>query len=207
MKATELPSLKNAPNTLREYETIYILRPTTVNDQVAEVNSKVKTIIESAGGKVLGVDNWGKRRLAYEIQKERRGIYLYWRYLGDKTVVREFERNMKLSDAVIRYMTTKIDEDVDPNAKPTDVTEETFESAANTAADEEDLYLTRSKDADTGNAEGNDDDDSDTYNKAHSNEPKVSTEKVAASAAEQVKVDTTEKAEDSTSEPSDKDSE
>ncbi len=143
---TQLTSLADAPNTLREYETIYILRPNTSNDQVGDVNGRVREIIESRGGKVVNVDNWGKRRLAYEIKKELRGIYLYWQYLGSPDIVTEFERNMRMIDSVIRYMTVKIDSNVDPSARPTEVDAETYEKAAVTAADEEELMLRRSDD-------------------------------------------------------------
>ncbi len=138
---TQLPSLADAPGTNREYETIYILRPGITNDDVAEVNSRVRGIIENMGGKVLKVDNWGKRRLAYEVRKERKGIYLYWQYLAGPGVVEEFERNMRMLDSVIRYMTVKLDSDIDPDARPSEVTDESYEKAANTAADEEDMFL------------------------------------------------------------------
>jgi small subunit ribosomal protein S6 len=137
----QLQSLKDAPGTLREYETIYILSPNTLNDKVGEVNDRVKTIIEERGGKVIKVDNWGKRRLAYEIRAERKGIYLYWQYLGNPDIVAEFERNMRMLDSVMRYMTVKVDEDIDPGARPSEADDEMFEAAANTAADEEDIML------------------------------------------------------------------
>lgn len=140
----QLESLADAPGTSREYETIYILRPNLSNDEVADVNNRVRNIIETMGGKVLKVDNWGKRRLAYEVSKERKGIYLYWQYLAGAGVVDEFERNMRMLDSVIRYMTVKLDASVDPDARPSEVDEETYEKAANTAADEEDLFLQRS---------------------------------------------------------------
>ena len=137
----QLTSLADAPGTLREYETIYILNPDTLNDKVADVNSKLKGIIEDQGGRVLKVDNWGKRRLSYEIAKQRKGIYLYWQYLGNPDIVAEFERNMRMLDSVIRYMTVKIDADIDPGARPSELDEDSYERAATTAADEEDLML------------------------------------------------------------------
>jgi small subunit ribosomal protein S6 len=129
---------------VREYETIYILRPDTVNDKVAELNQKVRTIIESFGGKVMAVDNWGKRKLAYEIKKELKGIYLYWQYLGTADVVSEFERNMRMLDAVIRYMTVINKTDVDPGSAESTVNDETYSKASQTAADEEELMMRRS---------------------------------------------------------------
>ena len=113
-----LQSLKDTPNTSREYETIYILRPNTPNEGVAEVNTRIKGVIESMGGKVIKVDNWGKRRLAYEVAKERKGIYLYWLYLANSGVVEEAERNLRMLDNVIRYLTVKVDENVVVDARP-----------------------------------------------------------------------------------------
>jgi small subunit ribosomal protein S6 len=143
----ELQSLADAPGTLREYETIYILRPDTQNDKVAEVNERVRGIIESLGGVVLNVDNWGKRKLAYEIKKELKGIYLFWQYLGSSQVVTEFERNMRMLDPVIRYMTVMSARDIDPSTKQSQVTEETYTKAASTAADEEEMMLRRTEEA------------------------------------------------------------
>jgi small subunit ribosomal protein S6 len=138
-----LQSLRDKPDTAREYETIYILRPNTPNEGVAEVNTRIKGVIEGMGGKVIKIDNWGKRRLAYEVAKERKGIYLYWQYLAQPGVVEETERNLRMLDAVIRYLTVKVDEDVDVTARPTEIDETSFEKAAQTAADEEDMFLSR----------------------------------------------------------------
>jgi small subunit ribosomal protein S6 len=141
-----LESLRDTPNTSREYETTYILRPNTPNEGVAEVNTRIKGIIEGMGGKVIKVDNWGKRRLAYEVAKERKGIYIYWQYLAKPGVVEETERNLRMLDNVIRYLTVKIDENIDVTARPTELDDTSFEKAAQTAADEEDLFLSRGGD-------------------------------------------------------------
>jgi small subunit ribosomal protein S6 len=141
-----LQSLRDKPDTSREYETIYILRPNTPNEGVAEVNTRIKGVIEGMGGKILKIDNWGKRRLAYEVAKERKGIYLYWLYLAQPGVVEETERNLRMLDSVIRYLTVKVDEDIDVTARPTELDDTSFEKAAQTAADEEDLFLSRGSD-------------------------------------------------------------
>jgi small subunit ribosomal protein S6 len=155
----QLPSLADAPGTLREYETIYILRPDTQNDKVAEVNTRVKGIIESMGGVVLAVDNWGKRKLAYEIKKELKGIYLYWQYLATPGVVAEFERNMRMLDPVVRYMTIANERDIDPKERQSQVTDETYTKAATTAADEEELMMRRTEESAEGDEFGADDED------------------------------------------------
>src|SRR3954469_1398990 len=141
-----LQSLRDTPNTAREYETTYILRPNTSNEGVAEVNTRIKGIIEGMGGKIIKVDNWGKRRLAYEVAKERKGIYLYWQYLAQPGVVEETERNLRMLDNVIRYLTVKVDDNIDVTARPTEIDDASYEKAPQSAADEEDLFLSRAPD-------------------------------------------------------------
>src|SRR5215471_20115783 len=132
-------SMRDEPGTLREYETIFILRPDTQNDAISQVNGRIRGVIEQAGGKLLKLDNWGKRKLAYEIKKELKGIYLYWQYLGSSGLVQELERNLRMLDSVVRYYTTIVDADIDPNARPSAVTDETFAAAATTGPDEEEI--------------------------------------------------------------------
>lgn len=170
-----LQSLADKPGTSREYETVYILRPNTPNEGVAEVNTRIRGIIEGMGGKILKVDNWGKRRLAYEVAKERKGIYLYWQYLANPGVVEETERNLRMLDSVIRYLTVKVDEDVDTGARPSELADDSFEKAAQTAADEEDIFLSRSTD----DASSDDDDEfgGDEYDNLPSMNPAQATEK------------------------------
>jgi small subunit ribosomal protein S6 len=152
-----LQSLRDTPNTSREYETTYILRPNTSNEGVAEVNTRIRGIIENMGGKIIKVDNWGKRRLAYEVAKERKGIYLYWQYLAQPGVVEETERNLRMLDSVIRYLTVKVDENIDVTARPSEIDDTSYEKAAQTAADEEDLFLSRGIDDLTASSDDEDD--------------------------------------------------
>lgn len=149
-----LQSMRDQPGTQREYETIYILRPEATSEQLQQVNGRIRDVIEQAQGKLLRVENWGKRKLAYEIEKHHKGIYLYWRYLAPPALVAEVERNLRLMDLVIRFLSVKIDADVNPDARPTDVTGETFVAAAETRLDEEDYYLGRATDDDEGDGEG-----------------------------------------------------
>jgi small subunit ribosomal protein S6 len=139
MSTQQLKSQKDEPGTSRDYETIFILRPDTANTDVGQVNTRLRGIVEQMGGKVLKVDNWGKRKLAYEVAKQLKGIYLYWRYLGHSGLVEELERNLRMLDSVIRYYTVKIDQDVVPDARPSEVTDDTWNKASETAADEEEI--------------------------------------------------------------------
>src|SRR5262245_39956416 len=132
-------SMRDEPGTQREYETIFILRPDTNQEGITLVNTRVRSVIDQMGGKIMKLDNWGKRKLAYEIKKQLKGIYLYWQFLGTTGMVEEIERNLRMLDSVIRYYTVKVDEDVDPNARPSTFDEETFTKAASTVPDEEEL--------------------------------------------------------------------
>ncbi|MBS1120614.1 MAG: ribosomal protein [Deltaproteobacteria bacterium] len=152
-----LQSLRDTPNTAREYETTFILRPNTPNEGVADVNTRIRGIIEGMGGKIIKVDNWGKRRLAYEVAKERKGIYLYWQYLAQPGVVEETERNLRMLDSVIRYLTVKVDSDIDVGARPSEIDETSYEKAAQTAADEEDIFLSRGTDDSASSSDDEDD--------------------------------------------------
>jgi small subunit ribosomal protein S6 len=136
---TQLKSMKDEPNTLREYETIFILRPETNQDGIQAVNTRIRAVIDQMDGRLLKLDNWGKRKLAYEVRKQLKGIYLYWQYLGTSGTVEEIERNLRMLDSVVRYYTVLVDEDVVPDARPTEVTDESFQKAATTGPDEEEI--------------------------------------------------------------------
>ena len=89
MAEQRLGSARDMAGRKREYETTYILRPDSTNDVIAQVNTKARTVIETNGGTILKVDNWGKRKLAYEVQKQLKGIYLFFSYLGPAGLVEE----------------------------------------------------------------------------------------------------------------------
>ncbi|NNK42933.1 MAG: 30S ribosomal protein S6, partial [Myxococcales bacterium] len=98
----------------REYETIYILRPDISNDAAEKVVERAKDVIARLDGTLTKLDNWGKRKLAYPIQKNTRGIFVYLKYVGFNDLVAELERNLRLLDEVVRFQTVLLDEDVDP---------------------------------------------------------------------------------------------
>ena len=134
-----LGSSRDMAGRKREYETIYILRPDSTSDVIAQVNQKVRGVIEAGGGVLLKIDNWGKRKLAYEVKKQLKGIYLFFSYLGQAGLLEEVERNLRLTDSVIRYYSVKIAENVDPAARTSEFTEEAFTKAATPGPDEEEI--------------------------------------------------------------------
>src|SRR3954447_17006842 len=96
----------------REYETIYILRSSVDPDEADRVANRVREVITSLGGRLLRIDNWGRRRLAYTIRKSTRGVFVYLRYVGLNNLVAEIERNLRLIDDVMRFQTVQIKDKV-----------------------------------------------------------------------------------------------
>jgi small subunit ribosomal protein S6 len=97
-----------------DYETIFILRADIDSDASERAISRAVGAIEQGGGKLLKLESWGKRRLAFPIGKQRKGFYVYVRYLGYRGLIAELERNLRMLDTVLRYMTTRLRADVDP---------------------------------------------------------------------------------------------
>jgi small subunit ribosomal protein S6 len=102
-----------APGRAREYETIYILRPDIDADGAERIGSRLAEVVGRESGRLTKVETWGRRRLAYDIAKHRRGVYVYLKYLGGGKVVSEIERNLRLSDGVLKYQTVLVRNDVE----------------------------------------------------------------------------------------------
>lgn len=102
----------------REYETIFILNPEIATDTMEQIAGRLTDVVSRLEGKLLRAENWGRRRLAYPVRKNQKGIYVYLRYLGYEDMVPELERNMRMLEPVIKYMTVKLDEDVNPEVRP-----------------------------------------------------------------------------------------
>ena len=89
------------------YETMYILRPDSAEDEVTNHIDKYNKLLEEFGGTILDSQMRGKRRLAYQIAKHREGIYVQLSHQGDGQHIFKIEKAMRLSEDVIRYMTVK----------------------------------------------------------------------------------------------------
>ncbi|MBD2197236.1 MULTISPECIES: 30S ribosomal protein S6 [Calothrix] len=89
------------------YETMYILRPDLGDEQVEQAINKYQNLLKEQGAGEIQIQNRGKRRLAYEIKKQRDGIYIQFNYTAPPTAIAPVERAMRLSEEVIRYLTTK----------------------------------------------------------------------------------------------------
>ncbi len=97
---------------MREYEFVYVVQPDAEPERLAEIHARVESAIEGGQGRMLLRDDWGKRRLAYEIQKFQKGHYFLVEMLGDGKFISELERGMRLDPDVLRYLTILVDEQV-----------------------------------------------------------------------------------------------
>ena len=89
------------------YESIFIVRSTLSDEEVAKMSEKIREMIEKRGGSVLRMENWGKRKLAYEVKREKKGAYLLFCFKGDGKLVAELERHWLVEDALIKFLTVK----------------------------------------------------------------------------------------------------
>lgn len=96
------------------YETTLILRPDVTEDAPKALIEKLKGIIQAHGGETLAVEEWGKRKLAYVIKRESRGVYVYLLYTGNNSLVAELERNLRITESVLRFLTVGLGKDFDP---------------------------------------------------------------------------------------------
>jgi small subunit ribosomal protein S6 len=104
----------------REYETIYILRSDVDSEAAERVQSRVADALDREHGKLVKVESWGRRKLAYPVGKQRKGVYVYLKYVGGGGLVAEVERNLKLQDAVMKYMTVQTGDAIDLGALQVD---------------------------------------------------------------------------------------
>jgi small subunit ribosomal protein S6 len=102
------------------YETTLIAKAQTNEDQVAAIRQKVETIVQTHEGQVGNFEDWGTRRLSYEIQKENRGRYLYFAFTGNNGTVAELERNFRINENIVRYLSANLSktDDLELTKKP-----------------------------------------------------------------------------------------
>ena len=111
----------------REYETIYILRSDVDADTAEKVQARVAEVVGRDNGKLVKVESWGRRKLAYPVAKQRKGVYVFVKYVGRGGLVQELERNLKLSDSVLKFQTIQTNDEVDVEALTVDPAEVKFE--------------------------------------------------------------------------------
>ncbi|WIF95838.1 30S ribosomal protein S6 [Caminicella sporogenes] len=94
---------------MRKYEAMFIVKPDVEEERRNELISKFKSIIET-NGEVENIDEWGIRKLAYEINKYKEGYYVLMNFKSGADLPKELERNFRITDEVIRYMVVNVNE-------------------------------------------------------------------------------------------------
>lgn len=120
---------------MRKYETLFIADSNLSADGIKDVKSKFENIITESKGLLVKWEEWGQIKLAYKIKKRSHGIYLLMIYAGDSYLVSELERNMRIDERILKYLTSKLEDHFDPSIlaqEETDLKEEDKEKAQDT---------------------------------------------------------------------------
>jgi small subunit ribosomal protein S6 len=136
---------------MRKYETVFISDPDLQEQPREELFDKVRNIISKEKGLILKFDDWGNKKLAYEIKKKFRGHYVCITYGGTGEVVNELERNMRLSDDILKFMTIVLSENTTEEALQAEHQEEESadESVESTDSVEEETPVETAEDSET----------------------------------------------------------
>lgn len=89
------------------YETLFVIKPTLTEEEIAAQITKVKDVLAKEGAEIVGTDDMGMRKLAYPVQKNDRGYYTVLFYKAEGSVISELERNLKINEDVIKFLTVK----------------------------------------------------------------------------------------------------
>ena len=95
----------------RTYELVYVASPDATDDQVADLHTQVEAIVQRMGGQIEKTDNWGRRKLAYEIGRHKEGTYVLEVIKGNGDLMKEIDRRLRVTDLVIRHLTVRVDEE------------------------------------------------------------------------------------------------
>jgi small subunit ribosomal protein S6 len=95
----------------RKYELVYVISPDVSDDQVNELHSQIEAIVQRMGGQIEKTDNWGRRKLAYEIGRHKEGTYVLEVINGGGELMKEIDRRLKVIDTVIRHLVVRVDEE------------------------------------------------------------------------------------------------
>ena len=98
---------------MRRYENIFIVHVDLSDDEIGEKIERYRAIITDGKGIIVRIDKWGKKKLAYEIRKQTRGFYVLIEFAAQSAVVSELERNLRIDDKVLKFMTVMKEDRVD----------------------------------------------------------------------------------------------
>jgi small subunit ribosomal protein S6 len=96
----------------RQYELIYLTPPDTTEEALAELHQQIAAVVERFGGTIEKTENWGRRRLAYEIAHQREAVYVLEVINGPGAMTAELDRRLRVVDLVIRHLVVRVDEEL-----------------------------------------------------------------------------------------------
>jgi len=96
----------------RQYELVYIVSPDASEQTVAELHTQVEQIVQRFNGSLDKTENWGRRKLAYEIGKAREGTYVVETISGPGEMMKEVDRRLRVTDTIIRHLIVRVDDDL-----------------------------------------------------------------------------------------------
>jgi small subunit ribosomal protein S6 len=99
-------------STSRQYELVYIVRPEASEQEVTDLHGQIELIVQRFQGTLDKTENWGRRKLAYEIGHHREGIYVVETITGSGELVKEIDRRLRVIDQVIRHLVVRVDEEL-----------------------------------------------------------------------------------------------
>jgi small subunit ribosomal protein S6 len=99
-------------SSVRQYELIYIVPPDTTEEALADLHGQVAAVAARFGATIEKTENWGRRRLAYEIARQREGVYVLEVINGPAAMVTELDRRLRVIDAVLRHLVVRVDEEL-----------------------------------------------------------------------------------------------
>jgi small subunit ribosomal protein S6 len=97
---------------MRKYELIFIVRTDFPEEELGKLITQMEGVVTSHGGKIEKVEKMGRRRLAYRVERQREGVYILFVVEGSGETVKEFERRLRVNDAVIKYLSVRVDEEL-----------------------------------------------------------------------------------------------
>jgi small subunit ribosomal protein S6 len=94
----------------RKYELVYVVSPDASDDQIAQLHTQIEEVVTRLGGQLEKTENWGRRKLAYEIGRHKEGTYVLEVINGSGELMKELDRRLKVLDYVIRHLSVRVDE-------------------------------------------------------------------------------------------------
>jgi small subunit ribosomal protein S6 len=107
------------------YESLFIIRASVSDQETTALIEKMKAVAEKTGAQFIKSENWGKKKLAYEVKRERKGTYVYFYFRAPNITVGELERSYRLEDSIIKFLTVHLKKELVP-PRPREALSEEF---------------------------------------------------------------------------------